>query len=43
MGKKKTSWVDDWIKACESPAGQVFAAAIKVAEKEKELEEKTQK
>jgi len=37
MGKKKTGWVAEWIKACNSPAGQVFASAIKVVEKEEEL------
>jgi len=40
MIKKKKSWVDDWIKACESPAGQVFAATIKVVEEEEKEENK---
>ena len=43
MTKKKSNWVKDWIEACESPAGQVFAVAIKVADKEKDSEEDSQK
>lgn len=39
MTKKKTGWVDEWIKAFNSPEGQLFAAAIKVVEEE-EKEEK---
>ena len=36
----KKNWVGDWIRACESPAGQLFAVAVKGVEEEKKEEKK---